>query len=954
MSCNLVSKNNLRNLLSATVSISLLLVSLLQPVPGLSQRLGQGDGQNSSSPLYTDSFSARDGVFVRWQTVFESDNLGFNIYAVRSGRRVRLNSEVIPGSVFAAQDSANGLAQSYSWLDHNGTSETIYEIESVDIYGRTRIHDPLQPAVLAPRSDLEVLPSKVQKPLVVHEAGSANMSDYAVNSDFPTAVGSIDEQWAVVAQPALKILVKKDGWYRVTQPQMLAAGFNPGSEIGNLILYTSGKEVAVRTSHRAGPLDAADYLEFYGQGLDTPESDTNVYYLVAGNRAGKRILGDLHTDSNPNPRLVQGRDSLFRFPPTTLFRWVFEFLKGLPANDAVTEQRVEASDEIKSTSAKQNATGAAPKPPRNRKTRARKYSADRQHHHSSAVTAMVAPYFSSTVERKDRLVYFLAVLNGDTENFFGRVVSTTPVTQTITTANPEFAADGPARLEIALQGVNFVNHQVNVALNGTALGSIKFFGHDHPVQAFDVPVSQLLNGANTLLFAQGSAGDTSIVDYVRLTYPRALQADNASLRFSLRSTQSATIDGFTTPNIRLIDYTDPFSVRVTRAVANPNSSGYAITIPQGNARAKSRRLLAIPESQVDQPAGLLLNQPSTLNLNTNGADLLIISHKSLIANAAPLASLREGQGMSVSVIDVEDIYDEFSYGVHTVRAIKDFLLLAATTWIKPPRYVILLGDASYDPRNYMGRGELDFVPTKLVDATYNETASDDWLTDFNNDGSADIPVGRLPVRTAAQADLVISKIVNFSPANVPASALLVADDPTGYYFNFEQANDEVQSLLPGDVTVLRVNRRTDPNAHANVIANLNAGQQLVNYSGHGNVDTWSGTFNSTDATALTNNNKLPFVVVMDCLNGYFHDPTLEGIAEALIKAPNGGAVAAFASSGLTIPDGQHDMSKRLYTLLYGSQPIALGDAVKQAKNATTDIDVRRTWILFGDPSMSIR
>jgi hypothetical protein len=156
--------------------------------------------------------------------------------------------------------------------------------------------------------------------------------------------------------------------------------------------------------------------------------------------------------------------------------------------------------------------------------------------------------------------------------------------------------------------------------------------------------------------------------------------------------------------------------------------------------------------------------------------------------------------------------------------------------------------------------------------------------------------------------------------------------------------------------VQRVNRRTDPDARTSVITGFNNGQQLVNFTGHGNVDTWTGAriFTSADASVTSNGNKLSFVVVMDCLNGYFQAPELDSVAEALIRAPNGGAVAAFASSGLTIPDGQHAMSRQLYLLLYGSQPIALGDAVKQSKNATTDIDVRRTWILFGDPSMKIR
>ena len=105
---------------------------------------------------------------------------------------------------------------------------------------------------------------------------------------------------------------------------------------------------------------------------------------------------------------------------------------------------------------------------------------------------------------------------------------------------------------------------------------------------------------------------------------------------------------------------------------------------------------------------------------------------------------------------------------------------------------------------------------------------------------------------------------------------------------------------------------------------------------------------------LTNGNKLPLVIVMDCLNGYFVAPAIDCISESLMKAPNGGAVATFSSSGLTIPTGQHEMGQRLFQLLYGGQPITLGDATRHAKAATTDVDVRRTWILFGDPTMKIR
>jgi hypothetical protein len=89
---------------------------------------------------------------------------------------------------------------------------------------------------------------------------------------------------------------------------------------------------------------------------------------------------------------------------------------------------------------------------------------------------------------------------------------------------------------------------------------------------------------------------------------------------------------------------------------------------------------------------------------------------------------------------------------------------------------------------------------------------------------------------------------------------------------------------------------------------------------------------------LTNGNKLPLVIIMDCLNGYFVAPAIDCLGESLMKAPNGGAIASFASSGLTVPEGQHEMGQRLFQSLHGGQSIALGDATRLAKAATTDID----------------
>ena len=515
---------------------------------------------------------------------------------------------------------------------------------------------------------------------------------------------------------------------------------------------------------------------------------------------------------------------------------------------------------------------------------------------------------------------------------------------------------------------------MKVFINGTQIDTMQFAFRALATKTIFFSTSLLVDGANSIqLTASAPGNDISLLDVIRLTYPRSFRAANNTLQFTAKSTQSARIEGFTSANIRVFDITDASDVQEIKPIMEAGDTGYAATVPAGST-GKARRLIALPDPPA-HPASITLNQPSTLNQSNNAADLLIISYKdfipSLTTPMAPagtsLVAQRQAQGFNVKIVDVDDIYDEFSYGRHSAQAIKDFLALLKTNWTTAPNYLLLVGDASLDPRNYISQGLLDFVPSQHVDTAFMETDSDDSLADSNNDGIPEISVGRLPARTLAQANLIVSKIVNFSPANVPQSALMVADWPNEYVFtNFsEQLIASLPSSMsssaqrvyrpPCDSAVSSFCEPSDTAANSDIINKINAGVALVNYSGHGNVDIWAGPIlTSSDALALNNGNKLPFVVVMDCLNGYFSDPFLEGLAESFIKAPNGGAVAAFASSGLTFADPQHEMGMQMFDLLYSGSSMPIGDASRQSNSATNDLDVRRTWILFGDPSMRIR
>jgi hypothetical protein len=244
-----------------------------------------------------------------------------------------------------------------------------------------------------------------------------------------------------------------------------------------------------------------------------------------------------------------------------------------------------------------------------------------------------------------------------------------------------------------------------------------------------------------------------------------------------------------------------------------------------------------------------------------------------------------------------------------------------------------------------------------VDTAVLETASDDWFADFSNTGLPQMAVGRLPIRTAADMTTLVNKIVAYDQSGSSSwtqAALLVADNNDSSD-NFDGDIEGLQALLPSSLTTTVLLADTDSTINSDIISAIDGGQALVDYEGHGSEQTWAdGLFDNSDALGLTNGGMTPFVVSMTCLNGYFQDVYEDSLAEALLKAPGGGAVAVWASSGMTVSQTQATMNQALAKLLYGGQSVTLGQAAAGAKASVTDMDTRRTWILFGDPATKLQ
>jgi len=549
--------------------------------------------------------------------------------------------------------------------------------------------------------------------------------------------------------------------------------------------------------------------------------------------------------------------------------------------------------------------------------------------------------FPFTQERKYRRLYSTAA-NGDRQNFFGPVIFAEPTTLIL---NARGIARRSGTLEVVVQGLSHRAHKVAVALNGSTLGTILFDPLAHVSHRFRLPRGLLRAGANSLtLSSRGGETDASFIDTIRLTYPRLYRAERGALRFSLPAGAAGRITGFSRPFVRVVDVTQPTAPRLLQPSVRQWGSGFAALIAPGS---HGRRLLALTTAA--EPAAVVRNRPSQWHA-ADGADVVTIGFRNFLPQLARLHVFHEQQGLKDVLVDVQDLYDEFSFGAHDPDAIKAFLTRARAKWRPAPRYVILAGDATSDPRNYRHSRASDFVPTKTLDTQYVEAPSDDWFADFDNDGVPEMAVGRLPVRTPAEAATVVDKIIGHAQASAPAprEALLVSD--TG----FEPATESLQKLLPSGTSAVRVNRSegpTDAAVRGRILNVLNQGPSVVNYYGHGAVDIWTGVplLDSGDAAGLHNGSRLSLFVMMTCLNGYFIEPKTQSLAETLLRAPHGGAFAVWASSGLTTPGDQIRANEELFRQLAAIDAPRLGDAMVHAKSVIQDLDVRRTWILFGDP-----
>jgi hypothetical protein len=561
-----------------------------------------------------------------------------------------------------------------------------------------------------------------------------------------------------------------------------------------------------------------------------------------------------------------------------------------------------------------------------------------------------ASSFSETLEIRERLYYFSAVKNGGAEKFFGPQVVSSGLTRTFPTPALDVSSSVAGTLQVVVQGLSAGSHTVLVSLNGVPLGKLTGVDRNLMSATFAVPAGTLIAGNNTSVLAVQADTDIDVESYQQLSYPRRYSGLGAALQFTAVGGSAVHLEDFDAQTTRVFDITVPdAAVELTVSRDSVNQSGSIVNIPSSDG---SHTLFAFRASDELTPLSVQSDVPSSWH-SSSGAELVIIGHESLLPAVQPLVEQRQREGLSVATIDVQDIYDEFSYGEKDAAAIGAFLQFAAKNWSVAPRYVLLVGGATYDPRDYLGNPGLDLVPTNLIETVFLETGSDGAFVDFSVHGSTGIAIGRWPVTSPTDAALITNKTLNRAVLTSNSSLLLVHDaDGTS---SFSQATAQVRSTLSAwPVKEIARGSGTDSAVHDEVIASMRGGPAVVDYQGHGAEDFWNGNILSDEDTpGLANAGSTLLFSAATCFNGYFVDIGRTSLAQAMLLTENGGAWAAWASSGMTSPVEHSQLSSDLLegTLVNG---MTLGEASVSARSAVQDPDVRNTFHLFGDPSARMR
>lgn len=381
------------------------------------------------------------------------------------------------------------------------------------------------------------------------------------------------------------------------------------------------------------------------------------------------------------------------------------------------------------------------------------------------------------------------------------------------------------------------------------------------------------------------------------------------------------------------------------------------------------------------------------------ADMVIIipTSQKLLAQAERLKAFHEqDDSLRVAIVPADELFNEFSSGTPDANAYRRYLKMLydrATSDDDMPRYLLLMGDCVWDNRmlttECSGLSPDDYLLCFESENSYNKVycyVDDGWFcllddgegTNMRSADKLDMAVGRFPVATAAQAEVMVDKTIDYARSSEAGdwqnTVVFMGDDGDSnlHMEDVDEAAEQVAELYP-EFVVKKImwdayNREGSATGHTYpevtklIKKYQRQGALVMDYAGHGSENQISHeqVLKLQDFKDFSNQN-LPLWVTASCDIMPF-DGTVETIGEAAVLNENGGAVAFFGTTRTVYayynkPINVAFMRHVLSTDSSG-KPIAIGEAARLAKNQMIEQGQDLTqnklqYSLLGDPALRL-
>ena len=375
-------------------------------------------------------------------------------------------------------------------------------------------------------------------------------------------------------------------------------------------------------------------------------------------------------------------------------------------------------------------------------------------------------------------------------------------------------------------------------------------------------------------------------------------------------------------------------------------------------------------------------------------DMFIVAHPLFLPQAEKIANYhRQNDALSVAIITPQQVYNDFSSGRQDPAALRDmmrFYYEKAATAEELPHYLLLLGDASYDPKDripnntnyitsYMNPSSINSVNSFISDDFYGCLDPDEgnW-PDNRNREKIDLAIGRLPVNTTAQADGVTAKILRYHSKEALGdwrnNVVFVADDEDNNT-HINQAEKAVANLTASDpwfnVKKLYLdaykqeqtaNGAVYPLVTEALTRQVRSGALTVTWIGHGyELGLAHERLVTLDEINKWDNfNKLPLFVTGTCEFSRYDDPERISAGEQILLKPDGGGIAMFTTTRVVYISDNNKLTQDLYASNLVSRDIKggkpLGDIIKDTKNSIIERAGsfnNANFTLLGDPALRL-